>query len=188
MLRSINDIVCEINKYFDSLPSDSIVAPIAYTMIRDTETNERIPVTLDKDFDGQSLVPDDNTSVILYHKVLNVSIRRSTGTGRSQGVVNIYSMQMIIFLNRKSVNWSNDELFLYLQSVLPDRLPHTVIKPFESISTNITSANFNDTEVWRNEYANAFALKPEHNLFSINYTIETNFSKECFTSCLEETD
>jgi len=188
MLRSINDIVCQLNDSFTVLPEGSIVGAIAYTMLRTDSENTRIPVITDKDFEGVNLVPDDTVPVILYHKISSVTTKRNPQeAGRSLGVVNTYNMQMIVFLNKKKVNWVSDELFLYLQAILPDTLKND-IKPFFSVLVTVTSANFNDFQVWAQEYANAFPLKPEHSLFLINYSVETSFKKDCFSSCLEETE
>ena len=92
---------------------------------------------------------------------------------------------MIVFLNRKRLAWTVDELFTYLQASIPNFF---TLEPYKQIIFKINSAVLNDETVWAQEYSESYRLPPEHNLFQINYTVEAAFDKDCFINCPEETN
>ena len=188
-MPSINDIITEINKKIPVITGSSING-VAISALR---SEKKQPVVYGIK-EGMSVAVDDKYSVILYHKLntLNVSYKAKEGYGRGLGViVNSYGCQMIIFLNRKRLAWTVDELFTYLQASIPNILLQQngqTLEPYKQIIFQITSAVLNDETVWAQEYSESYRLPPEHNLFQIKYTVEAAFEKDCFINCPEETN
>lgn len=180
-MQSIHDLVCSINNSFE-LPSETKLFGIAYTMIKDLSTGERIPVQVIEKGEGVPVVPDDGSGIQIYHKLNIMNTTRRKSAGRSNDIVNTYNMQMVVFLNRVRTNMLVDELLVTIQSQLPETI---ALQPYSAITLSVSSAILNDLSVWQQEYNNSFRLTAEQNLFLLNYQIETVFSKSCFNRCPE---
>jgi len=182
-MPSINDIINEINKSIPAITGASVNG-VAISALR---SDKKQPVVYGIK-EGVSVSVDDKYSVIIYHKLntLNVSYKANEGYGRGVGVnINTYGNMMIVFLNRKRLAWTVDELFTYLQASIPNFF---TLEPYKQIIFKINSAVLNDETVWAQEYSESYRLPPEHNLFQINYTVEAAFEKDCFINCPEETN
>jgi hypothetical protein len=180
-MHSIHDIVGKINESLD-LPQADIHC-IAQTVLR---KDEKLPAVIGKKGEGLYVGFDDKKGIILYHKLnaVTTSIKVKSGYGDSAGAIaNSYAMSMIVFLNRKKVNLYADELFTTIQSQFPQNVTLT---PYNTITISFNNVILNDLQVYAQEYlSETYRLTPEHNLFQINYTVETTFSKDCFNTCPE---
>ena len=126
---------------------------------------------------------DDRKEVILYHKLGSVQTSQSnTGYGRSLGeVINKYSMNLVVYFKSNKVK--SDEMFAFIQAVLPESL-QLENSNFTYIRTSVISAILNTMQVFNGEYKGiTFTLKPEQSLINISYIIESRFKKGCFNCC-----
>lgn len=176
-MHSVRDIVNEINKSFNWLPSGSEVNGVAELILRDDVT---IPVISER-----YVGIDDTYPVRLYHRLnsMTSSIKAGTGAGRSAGdQVNLFQLSLVVFLDKPKSKMYPDELLLITQATMPERL---MLVPFKSIVTNFVSSNLDSLLVYRQEYVSSdtYKLKEDQFFFKINYSIETTFSKGCFKAC-----
>lgn len=176
-MHSVRDIVYEINKSFNWLPSGSEVNGVAELLLREDVT---IPVISER-----YVGIDDVYPVRIYHRLnsMTSSIKAGTGTGRSVGdQVNLFQLSMVIFLDKPKSKLYPDEFLLHVQANTPERL---TIVPYKSVLTNFGSAVFDSLLVYRQEYVSSdtYKLKEDQFFFKINYSIETTFSKGCFKTC-----
>lgn len=127
---------------------------------------------------------NDVNQMQIYHKIAGVTTTRSTrqGTGDSANdIVNIYQMSIVGFVNTKISKLFPEELFLYIQSNIPDAAK---IEPYKYVSIRTTNVILNSQLVFRAEYSGSrFVLPAEMSLFQINYVIESTFKKDCFVKC-----
>lgn len=176
-MRSIHDIVLELNSSLTWLPAGSEANGIAELLLSDETT---IPVI------GEKYVGiDDIYSVRIYHRLNSMSsaVRAGTGYGRDAGdQVNTYQLSMVIFLDRVKAALYPDEFLLTTQANFPERL---ILEPFKTIVSVFVSAVFDSQLVYRQEYvaSDTYRLKTDQFFFKINYSIETTFSKGCFKTC-----
>lgn len=188
-MHSIHNIIDSLNGSLGDLFkskrfSGAKIHGTAVTVI--SSKGEKMPVIIDKNGEGHYVGIDDRYPVRLYHKQNSMSTRvdPKTGIGRGIGdIINTYSLSMIVFLNRKRACLMPDEFLLYIQSNFPDNL---TIEPYSNIKILFTGAILNDMQVYNQEYLIPEKLLPEHNLFQINYTVETSFKKGCFNKCPED--
>ncbi|MBA4168750.1 MAG: hypothetical protein H0X41_14590 [Chitinophagaceae bacterium] len=182
-MPSVNDIVLTINRNLD-LPGSKLYG-VAVSALRE---NEKFPVVMDANGNGTDCGINDKYEIIGYHKINQMASRvdGKNGYGDSPGaVVNSYTMQLIVWQNRKKTKLYSDELLTLIQSAFPDQVTKG-IKPFQSVRLQFNSAILNDMQVYNQEYQyDKPRLLPEHNLFLINYTLETAFEKGCFNTCIE---
>lgn len=181
----ISDVINHINtglkKVFESVPGVKVYG-LAQTMIKDSKF---IPALVDHTGEGKYIGIDDGSPVILYHKTNSITsiIDKSKAVGREVGaIVNTYNQTLIVYLNRKKLKLTPDELFLFIQAKFPDTLQK---EPF-TILVKITNVILSSEQVWASEYKTLFSLPPEANLFALNYTIEGSFKKGCFDRCINE--
>lgn len=176
-MRSVHNIVDEINSSLTWLPAGSEANGIAELLLRDNAT---IPAI------GEKYVGiDDIYPVRIYHRLnsMSSSIKQGTGMGRSIGdQSNTYQLSMVVFLDHPKACLYPDEFLLTAQESVPERI--TLI-PYKSIVTNFGSAVFDSQLVYRQEYvaSDTYRLKADQFFFKINYSIETTFSKGCFKTC-----
>lgn len=176
-MRSIHDIVNELNSSLTWLPNGSEANGIAELLQRDEVT---IPVL------GEKYVGiDDVFPVRIYHRLnsMTSSVRQGTGYGRAAGDhVNVYQLSLVVFLDRPKAKVYPDEFLLISQANFPERI---TLPPYKSIVTTFTSAVFDSQLVYRQEYvaSETYRLKTDQYFFKINYQIETTFSKGCFKTC-----
>lgn len=185
----IHEVIHTINqkiiKVFEHIPGAKVYG-VAQTMIRRKgDGSEFIPALVDKNGEGKYVGIDDVSPVIIYHKINSITavLRPSEGYGDSAGKwVNTYNNSLIAYLNRKKLNITPDELFLYLQAAFPEKLKADIF----DLNIKFTNVNLSSVQVWAAEYQRDFALATEANLFAVNYTIESSFKKDCFDKCIEQ--
>lgn len=175
-MKSIRDIISSLNETIE-LPKGSEVNGVAELVPRDDQT---IP-----EIDGKFVGVDDTFPVRIYHRLLSVSskIVPGTGMGREVGLIsNTYSVAMVVFLQHERAKLYPDELLLFIQSKMPDRLKGV---PYNDIKITFTGAGLDTQANWTQEYrpGTGYRLKSDQFLFKINYNIETTFSKGCFKEC-----
>ena len=176
-MRSIHDIVLELNRSLNWLPSGSETNGIAELLVRDEVT---IPVI------GEKYVGiDDVYPIRIYHRQNSMvsSVRQGTGYGRGAGDhVNTYQLSMVVFLDQPKACLYPDEFLLIAQANFPERIN---LEPFKSIVSTFNSATLDSQSVYRQEYvtSDTYRLKTDQYFFKINYSIETTFSKGCFKRC-----
>jgi len=175
----IDHINQHLKKLFDNY-SGSKLHGLAQSVIRGSEL---LPCTVTNDGEGKYIGIDNTLPVQLYHKAVNLTtLVLNNGFGDDAGEYrNTYTNVMVVYLNRKKTNLLPDELFLYIQANFPEYLK---IDPYLAIILRITSVILSTQTVINSEYQNSnFVLGPEHNLFAVNYTIESVFNKHCFEKC-----
>jgi len=126
---------------------------------------------------------DDRKEVILYHKVNSVQTTQAqTGYGDSFGeMINRYQINLVVYFKSQKVK--PDEMFAFIQAVLPES-PKQENSKFTYIRTSVLSAILNTMQVFNSEYKGIkYSLKPEQSLINISYTIESRFKKGCFNCC-----
>lgn len=180
----INKINEQIKPLFDKFTGSRIYGLAQGIISSKSDKPVLVPAIVDKNGEGTFAGIDDVSPFILYHKanLINASIQPNSGVGDSIGnLVYNYSNSMIIFLDRKKTKLLPDELVLFIQANLPETLK---VDNYKSVNLRIQNIILNTQTVFASEYQNTmYSIKPEQNLFAINYTIESIFDKKCFAKC-----
>jgi hypothetical protein len=174
-MKSIRDIISSLNETIE-LPKGSEVFGVAELVTKDESTLPEI--------DGKFVGIDDRYPVRIYHRVLSMN-SKSAGVDYGDKVAiisNTYSISMVVFLQHERAKLYPDELLLFIQSNMPDRLKG---QPYNDIRITFTGAQLDSQSNWTQEYRTGthYRLKSDQFLFKINYSIETIFSKGCFKEC-----
>jgi hypothetical protein len=158
---------------------------------RESDKNlELFPSFVDEDGEGQYIGPDDEFDFIGYHRVNTIGVGKAVlnkGFGDGKGYdANSIKMSYVVFAQRDRLKLTNDELALYIQVHFPEALEKALMEKcqLKVCNINITDIILNDLQVFNEEFQGIeFFLKPEQYLLKVNYTIESAFSKKCFTTC-----
>jgi len=166
---------------------------ISELIIRNTDEQTTVP-TLVNTFDWKEFVGlDDRYSVQLYHRVVdisNVESPLSYGNGTTNGREES-NMIVVVFADRKRTKLTPYELAFLIRSSLNQQFTGSTISHLSGLSGVTIEANednYNSLEVWQNEYglpAESYPVKLHQMLFTITYTITTDYNNACITSCLE---
>lgn len=185
----LREFINKINQEFEKMVPGIKTFGLAQSVVRTVGSEEELlPGVVGKDGEVTYVGIDDVDPVRIYHRVAGLNTTRVTnrqGFGDALGdLVNTYQMAMIVFVNNKATKLYPEELFLYLQSNIPDGLK---IEPYKTVFIRTTNVILNSQVVFRAEYAGtAFRLPEQLSLFQINYVIESTFKKECFAKCPED--
>lgn len=185
----LREFIKKINQEFEKLVPGIKTFGLAQSIVRTVGSEEELlPGVAGKDGEIVYVGIDADDPVRIYHRVAGLSTTRATnrqGYGESFGdIINTYQMVMIVFLNNKATKLYPEELFLYLQSNIPDGLK---VEPYKTVFIRTTNVILNSQVVFRAEYSGTAFKLPEHlSLFQINYVIESTFKKECFAKCPED--
>lgn len=175
-MRSIHDIVCEIN---NSIPLSGEKYGIATPALR----GEQVIPAINEKYIGI----DDSFPVRIYHKLNGMvsSIRPNTGYGDDIGDhVTAFNMSMIVFNNQLLSKLKPDQMVLFLQVNTPRRVSSDT---FKKIAITYNNAILNDAQVFSQEYGSTeYRLKLNQNLIQINYTVEATYLYGCFAKCQED--
>lgn len=180
----IDHINSDLTKLFDNYPGSKLYGLAQSVVRRKGDAFELLPATVDKYGEGKWVGLDTTVPIQLYHKAVTLNTVVTTGSGYGDDLgeyQNTYGNTMIVYLNRTKTKLLPDELYLYLQANFPERLS---VPDMNRVTIRITSVILNTQTVVNAEYQNtAILLGPEHNLFAVNYTIESVFNKNCFEKC-----
>lgn len=185
----LREFIKKINQEFEKLIPGMQTFGLAQSIVRTVGSEEELlPGVVGIDGEITYVGIDDIDKIRIYHRVAGLQTTRVTnrqGFGDNlSDIINTYQMAMIVFLNNKSTKLYPEELFLYLQSNIPDGLK---VEPYKNVFIRTTNVILNSQAVFRAEYAGTSFKLPEHmSLFQINYVIESTFKKGCFAKCPED--
>lgn len=188
-MEGLKDYISLINdKVEKSLTSVGIKHILAFGIAENVVSkNQSFPVFF-RGEDGTFAGFDDKMQVIIYHKTNSVQVavpQQTYGEGNNI-LINRYAAIMYVFFDTLSTGFQKDEMFTFLQSIIPE---HMKGEKYSYIRTSITNAILNTQQVFSSEYRGVrYPLKPEQSLISISYTLEGKFKKGCFNCCPEETN
>lgn len=128
---------------------------------------------------------DDSFPLRLYHINNSITVNAVNGTGDNRDTVNTFNNSMYVYYDRKKINLMPDDIYLYIQSVVPQKIPATLAAyttlPFKSTFLKFTNVILNSIQVFASQYqGTGYRLHPEKHLFAINYTVESTLKKDCF--------
>jgi len=183
-LEGLKDIIAIIN---EDLKNSFIKNGFgALSLFGISETTSRLDVSFPVFFatnQGTWAGFDDKKEVILYHKAISLQSfpNPNNSYGDSFGMINKYSMNMVVYFKSNKVKL--DEMFAFIQANLPEVL-QIQNSNFTYIRISVLSAILNTMQVFNSEYKGiTYSLKPEQSLINISYTIESRFKKGCFNCC-----
>lgn len=183
----ISKIIDSINEDLKKFFEEAKIFGLAQSIIRKQGAEiELIPALVN--YGGEAIYVgfDDVYPLMIYHK-MNSMISSLSDKNRGYGdagadQVNTYQNSMIVYMDRKKLKKLPDEIYMKIQGGFPERLK---IDPFKTVTIKFSNVILNSQQVFASEYqGNSYSLSPEKNLFAINYTIESTFSKGCFDNCL----
>jgi hypothetical protein len=180
----LNEFVHIINEELKGLVPGMQVFGIAETVMRGSEP---VPAIVNITGDYQYVGIDDIKSLIIYHRVGSVSIKRGTVRGfgdEPNNYVNTYQMGMIVYMDMKRTALTPDALLLYIQARMPGMFK---VDPYPTdVIITLNNVILNGRTVWAAEYGDlSFKLPAERTLMQINYTIESQVRVACFEKCPE---
>lgn len=181
----ISEVLDIINESWKGLHIDMKTYGLSQSVIR-TMGSERefLPGLVDRTGEIQYVGLDDVYSIIVYHKLNNISSSQTNkGMGDRFGdIQNNYTLSAFVYWDRKRYNKLPDELLLVLQARTPIMV--TDLQDTKTLRIRITGANTNSIQNYSAEYQGIeFKLPANANLMKVDYTIETTFNPDCLKDC-----
>ncbi len=165
---------------------------ISMLVSRETMDGEdQIPGLLDSKGEVFYVGPDDVYNLVVYHRMLNTTIlplvdneKESYGDQVLMGTRT--NMKMIVWGKTDSLDRTQERVLGDVVASLPDIADYSFISKYKGLKKIIFSASFADNDsdkVWAGEGGKNGKPKTTMLLFSINYTIDTEFDKNCYDLC-----
>jgi hypothetical protein len=150
---------------------------------------ETFPAVMDTNYEAREIVTDDTYPIILYHKLLGKSYSTAAtgnfGDGNKTFIEKL-EVKLVVYGKYAALKLTTEQLESLITTGFPDAIAKQAIAPFklDSMSVTLTGSNLNAAQVFMEEYKGFdLFLAPEDILFSIRYSIESRFRKNCFTIC-----
>lgn len=181
----LRSFISKLNEAFQKAIPEIKTFGLAQSIVRTVGSEDELFPGV-ANLDGEILYPgiDDVEKIQIYHRNAGITTTRSTRQGvgdAANDIMNAYQMSIIGFVNTKRSKLYPEEVYLYLQSNIPDGIK---VEPYKFISVRTTNVIINSQLIFRAEYSGSrFSLPVEMSLFQINYVIESTFKKDCFVKC-----
>jgi len=148
------------------------------------------PCTVDDDGECTGVSVDDTWAMQLYHRVIGLSYDDASIDNFGEPVTvkkETATMALVFISDRSRVEKRTDELMAAVAVNLPATLTNAELATLDLYDCQIraTGACVIDAEVVYNREYNLpeYYLKPNSVMCSLNYTIETIYSRKCFGLC-----
>jgi hypothetical protein len=165
-----------------------LFSQIANLVPRDEEGNNITIPTIIKDIDNNEIEIsfDDRYPFSIYHRVVSLQYGEGLPEGDANLITETANMLAIVYGDRNILMLSQEQLVSGVQSGfiqgLSDAQKQEWNLTFADISTG--NVNLNSKSVYAEELGNApYQLKPNSILFSLAYTIITEYKSNCLDIC-----
>lgn len=166
---------------------------LAYPILVDNreDKNITIPCVALTNGEYKPMMFDDSLPMAVYHKVLSKVYQVSTSTesfGRksSKNIKAIAQMQMICLANRQLIKILPDDLEAMFVMNFPSgkETSFSTIDAVDLLNVKPVSSDTDFIRIWANEFRGLeFQVNQDRAILSLNYTIESTFKTNCFTTC-----
>jgi len=124
---------------------------------------------------------DDTYPIICYHKLVGNTYTRSRTDEKNYTCVS--NMELIVYAKQNRIKADMETLETAIVMNFPSNILNENLK-VSQINIILQSTNINAMDVFNKEYRNIDYMLGENDiLFSVKYSIESQFRKGCFTIC-----
>lgn len=160
---------------------------------RNEEDQTTIPVLVNtRDWSTFSGI-DDRFSVQVYHRIIDIKQVESPlsyGDGATNGREEA-TVRMVCFCDKQRTGLNQYDLAFTIRSSINKQYNTsalTALNGLLGVTVEATSDNLDGVSIWQDEYGlqpQDYPVRMHQCLFSIDYTITSDYNKSCITSCLE---
>lgn len=158
-------------------------------LIRRQEDGDRvtIPNIITNDGVCTPLTITDSKPFILYHRTLDLSYAKGDAYGNNQLIQETAKMRAVAYGNRRILKVEPELLIAAIQAGFLQELSFTDRGTYrlQKCNINITDINIDSEKVYSEEYSGdvEYRLKPNEMMVYIDYTIISEYDKECVDIC-----
>lgn len=136
---------------------------------------------------------DDRYSLQLYHRILSVEQQESPlsyGDGQTNGR-EVATMRCVVFADKQRTRLDQYQVSFMIRSSLNRQYSGVALEAYSGLlgaTIEATTDNYDGVEVYNQEYgleAQTYPVRMHQCLFTIDYTITSDYNNSCITSCLE---
>lgn len=163
---------------------------IGYPQARSNNQDEKVDYIVTGYINGnqEDFTYDDSAPVCLYHRQLQTPITPNATGSFGRGInsqTETTQMTAVVWGKRETIKTHESTLASWIASVLNINFAPAAFSSFEmsKVTVSATNINFDSTQVFQTEYKAPYPFGIEIEYFSIQYKIESTYSKGCFTTC-----
>jgi len=138
--------------------------------------------------DETDMTPDGSYPCIIYHRMLSGAFNIQPGFGDTNNTREPTQMTLVVW-DKRTIDIHESTLASWIADTLNKTYAQTEITDtgLSKLETRAVSVTYDSALVWANEYKNQnypFGVE-EVMFFSIQYIIESTYTKGCFATCPE---
>lgn len=155
----------------------------------DTDGLTTVPVIVDNNGEGTEVQLNDSLPFQAYHRIIAIETADNNGDDFGDGdtVVEETTMKMIVFANRRIMQFQVDDLITAINVGFPVSLSKTQLSAlgnwFSQVEFEIDDINIDKQSVWNDEFGSDQALPPYYYVFAVNYKIQSHIMAGCYDLC-----
>lgn len=155
----------------------------------DTDGLTTVPVIVDNNGEGTEVQLNDSLPFQAYHRITDISLADNGNDdfGDSDTTVEETTMKMIVFANRRIMQFQVNDLITAINVGFPASLSKTQLSTlgnwFSQVEFEISDINIDKQDVWNNEFGSDQPIPPYYYVFAVNYKIQSHIMSGCYAIC-----
>jgi len=135
----------------------------------------------------ENQVMDDRFNLVIYHKVDNITQQNdedSFGDGYDDATEEA-KMEMIVWGRSDMLQLSDVQLYAIITSAMPTELSLNITGVYQQV-IDINGGEFDQRKIFNQEFSGLpyeSTISPVNNYFGVQYTLLTQYSRECIPDC-----
>lgn len=171
----------------DRFSGGLIVGLAEQANVQDGDNDQIYPIYQDENGKFRDIVTNDSYSLIIYHRQEDSSFEEIQGFGSvNDREREECQMVLIAYGKQDSLKMTKEELASFINLAMPSNIPQSSLSGIKLNSMGVARQGYdvNSLRVFGEEYVGVdFRISPEEYLLKIDYTITTEYRKDCFDLC-----
>lgn len=187
------ELINDIMKRSSALSNELFAGAMFYGLAQiETETDDdgdrRFPITFNESGMPISVGIDDRPPLLLYHRHIGSAFEsvRSDYGDTNDRIKESAEMIMVVYGNRSRLRMSAESLSSLINLATPTNIDQTLLSGIKIDAMNVV-LNRIETDaqnVFNDEFAGVdFTISANEIMFKVNYSIATQFRRDCFNFC-----
>lgn len=194
-MSKINEIVNLVNAELESTTLISKrfqkgnILGLAELVTKEEEEPTTVPLILNNNGEGTEVMLDDNYPFQIYHRITDIAVADNNGDDFGDGdtTVEVTTMKMVVFANRRIMEFQIDDLITAINVGFPLSLSKTSMTTlgnwFSQVNFEVTSIEIDKQAVWNGEFNYSQPLPPYQQVFAVNYEVQSHIMAGCYDIC-----
>lgn len=147
------------------------------------------PAIIDINGEGTEVMQNDKFPFQVYHRIIEIvpSVESADTYGDGDTKIETTQMKMVVFANRRTMQFELDDLITAINVGFPVSLSKTQLATlgsfFSQIDFEVTGFDLDKQAVWVSEFGSEAALPTYSQVFAVSYKVQSHIMAGCYEIC-----